>query len=98
MAKRFAYTVACAEERAPESNIKINSSDMVFTTFSILLGYVCKKKNSNNKYILLYGDDIVPGRTGNGGKNPWTSVAVEARKSRSIILVPVCYGNCFILN
>lgn len=32
------------------------------------------------------------------GGIPWTSVAVEARKSRSIILVPVYYGNCFILN
>lgn len=40
---------------------------MVFTTFSILLGYVCIKKKTNTIYI-LYRDDIVPGRTGSGGK------------------------------
>lgn len=42
---------------------------MVFTTFSILLGYVCKKKQIQYIYVyILYGDDIVPGRTGSGGK------------------------------
>jgi len=40
-------------EREPESNIKINSGDMVFTTFSILLGYVCKK-NKYNIYMYIY--------------------------------------------
>jgi len=43
---------------------------MVFTTFSILLGYVCKKNkyNINVCIYILYRDDIVPGRTGSGGK------------------------------
>jgi len=27
---------------------------MVFTTFSILLGYVCKKKNKYNIYMYIY--------------------------------------------
>lgn len=43
---------------------------MIFTTFSILLGYVCKKIIIiiNTYTYILYRDDIVPGRTGNGGK------------------------------
>lgn len=59
-----------AWEREPESNIKINSGDMVFMTSSILLEYTfVKKKKINTCINILYRDDnIVPGRTGSGGK------------------------------